>query len=403
MSSADPTAVSSRDVLVAIDDIPIAAAVVDRAGVILHINRPFHAISRLRSGAAISTLVTEFDQGALELMLIGDGDPGPQLLGLSSATKVADDIAEVTVAASANDETVVVFVSPHRFDLDLIDEMVSKAHDLHGHGVVIGDGSRIVYVSEAAAKIYGRNQSELVGMGSLFTLLDPSEQQRITDLVAEHLADDRPIPDHFETRVERPDGTIVPIEMWVKATVDTERTRTYALISDATERLAQRERLRYMATHDTLTGLANRTVLLERLGVVLERLRRQPVRATLCFIDLDDFKPVNDQLGHAAGDEVLRSIGVRLQQHVRSYDTAARLGGDEFAVLFVDMDETADHSTVLGRLRQIIGEEITGDGWTVTVDASIGTIVIDDPDVPAAALLDLADRAMYEQKHARGR
>jgi diguanylate cyclase (GGDEF)-like protein/PAS domain S-box-containing protein len=170
---------------------------------------------------------------------------------------------------------------------------------------------------------------------------------------------------------------------------------------DATDRIRLEEELRRQAFHDPLTGLPNRALLLDRIGQAITRTARTGHPVALVFCDLDDFKTVNDSLGHRAGDELLDAIAGRLQACVRPGDTAARLGGDEFAVL-LDGVADADHALevahrILDRLRAPL--EI-GDTVVAGV-ASIG-VAVATPGHGAAELLRDADTAMYESK-SRGK
>jgi diguanylate cyclase (GGDEF)-like protein len=150
--------------------------------------------------------------------------------------------------------------------------------------------------------------------------------------------------------------------------------------------------LEYQAFHDPLTGLANRALFHERLARTLERYPR----TGLLFIDLDDFKHVNDSLGHAAGDVVLREVGQRLKSCVRANDTVARLGGDEFAIVLEGGPDPRDvGERVLGALRL----PFVVAGRQVTVSASIGALV-PEADLTADALMRRVDAAMYEGKQA---
>jgi diguanylate cyclase (GGDEF)-like protein/PAS domain S-box-containing protein len=172
-------------------------------------------------------------------------------------------------------------------------------------------------------------------------------------------------------------------------------------LATALARLAGEERMRHEAVHDPLTGLANRTLLRDRLEHALARSERDEEMATgVLFVDLDNFKQVNDAYGHAAGDAVLVELGRRLKTAVRPADTVARLGGDEFVVVCEEVD--AETALALGRrLEATIREPLEVGGVTHSLTASIGIALgRTDPD----ALLGDADTAVYDAKAAgRGR
>lgn len=167
----------------------------------------------------------------------------------------------------------------------------------------------------------------------------------------------------------------------------------------AADVLAQQAELRFRAFHDVLTGLANRALFQDRLAHALELHQRDQRAVSLLFCDLDDFKSVNDSLGHDAGDALLQQVSARLTQVVRPGDTVARLGGDEFAVLLegpVDADVLA--ASVLAEL----GKPMEIAGRTITVRASVGTAAVrpDDRTPGTSELLKRADVAMYAAKRA---
>jgi diguanylate cyclase (GGDEF)-like protein len=163
------------------------------------------------------------------------------------------------------------------------------------------------------------------------------------------------------------------------------------------EREALTGSLRAMAFTDSLTGLGNRALYLDRLGAALGR---DGVRVGVLLIDLDDFKPVNDAHGHAAGDAVLMEVAGRLRSSVRPADVVARLGGDEFAVL-VEQPQPGELATVAARIVQAIGEpcRLAGD-QQVRVRASVGAAEASGHDQDASMLLNTADEAMYAAKSA---
>ena len=169
-------------------------------------------------------------------------------------------------------------------------------------------------------------------------------------------------------------------------------------LATALTRLRGEERMRYDAVHDPLTGLANRTLLRDRLEHALARSAREGGDTGVLFVDLDNFKQVNDAYGHATGDAVLAELGGRLQSAVRPADTVARLGGDEFVVVCEQVDE-ARALAFARRLDAAIRLPLTVDGVVHSLSASIGIALgHGDPD----ALLHEADAAVYQAKAARG-
>lgn len=170
---------------------------------------------------------------------------------------------------------------------------------------------------------------------------------------------------------------------------------------DVAARRVLEAKLSYQAFHDPLTGLANRRQFVERAEAALKARQRTGSLAAL-FLDLDDFKTVNDSLGHAAGDDMLVAVGERIRSGIRDTDMAARLGGDEFGILLVDIPDASFASTISSRLLALLDKPVEVAGATVTVGASIG-IAIDTPAMTDVDdLLGDADVAMYQAK-AKGK
>lgn len=202
---------------------------------------------------------------------------------------------------------------------------------------------------------------------------------------------------------------------WLKAFIYPVRDQDGSLLEvglmleDFTERRELEEQLAYQAFHDPLTGLPNRVLLTERLGHALARARQKEERSgesekvekiALLFMDLDNFKRVNDSLGHQAGDQFLVGVAERVGANLRPGDTFARFGGDEFAVL---LDDGEDESGVMGLAERIVSEMrapfLVG-GEEVFVTASIGVVLSDRGEVDGEELLRRADVAMYQSKRA---
>jgi diguanylate cyclase (GGDEF)-like protein len=170
--------------------------------------------------------------------------------------------------------------------------------------------------------------------------------------------------------------------------------------SAALEAARDFEATSHRADHDPLTGLANRATLSGRLRHALQRVKRGDQTIAVLFIDLDNFKQINDSLGHTAGDDLLRTIAARIDDDLRPGDTVARFGGDEFVALCEDVGGPEEAMDVAERLRGVLAEPVPLSTGLVTVTASIGVALPDRPDRSAEALLQAADRAMYEAKAA---
>ncbi len=171
-----------------------------------------------------------------------------------------------------------------------------------------------------------------------------------------------------------------------------------ALREEMEVRLGTQSRLAYLASHDPLTALPNRILFSGRLSSEMETSRADGRRLALLYIDLDNFKDVNDTLGHAVGDTLLQQVSVRIASELRSGDTVARLGGDEFAVLQVGLSGAAQASALGERVIGALGEPFDIDGRTIFIGASIGVTLFPD-DAQAVDLLHRnADLALYRAK-----
>jgi diguanylate cyclase (GGDEF)-like protein/PAS domain S-box-containing protein len=190
---------------------------------------------------------------------------------------------------------------------------------------------------------------------------------------------------------------------WLQASVVLDsagqRGHWVAVLSDITDQKRAEQELRYLANYDTLTGLPNRALLLERLSRAIARARRQESRIAVLFLDLDRFKDINDSLGHAAGDAILRATAGRLQHAVGASHTVARLGGDEFTVVMEHVDNAGEAEDVARALLTAFESPLdAGDLRDVIISPSIGIALYpDDADTPSD-LLKHADTAMYQAK-----
>ncbi|MFB7476209.1 putative bifunctional diguanylate cyclase/phosphodiesterase [Kitasatospora sp. NPDC056184] len=201
-------------------------------------------------------------------------------------------------------------------------------------------------------------------------------------------------------RLLRADGSPIEVEVRCNDLRDDPTVGGLVLtLRDVTEQRQMERELTHRAFHDSLTGLANRVLFLDRVGHALSRSERSGAVTGVLFIDLDDFKVVNDTQGHAVGDELLVAVSLRISTALRASDTAARLGGDEFAVLVEDALEPADVGTIAQSLLTAFAEPFKLRAGAVRVSASVGVATTEDS-VDATELLSHADLALYSAKAA---
>jgi len=165
---------------------------------------------------------------------------------------------------------------------------------------------------------------------------------------------------------------------------------------------AKEAALDHLASHDSLTGLPNRRVFMDRLELALARARRGGEPIALLFVDLDRFKEVNDHAGHAAGDALLRTVAQRMRGAVREADTVARMGGDEFLVLLDGAADSIAAGQVAQKLLDGLAQPVPYGGESLTIEASIGVSLCPRDGTTAGEIIAAADRAMYRAK-AEGR
>ena len=203
----------------------------------------------------------------------------------------------------------------------------------------------------------------------------------------------------LDWRIQRADGSFGYVETVATNLLDDERLQGVVLTArDVDERKAFEEQLRHRAFHDPLTQLANRALFYDRIEHALSRKARDDQRVSVLFLDLDDFKVINDELGHAVGDELLVDVSRRLRACLRSADTAARLGGDEFGVLLEAVSGPNEPVQAAERIMAAFSEPFTVHGEQIDVALSIGLTVSQPGDPNVDELLRQADLAMYTAK-----
>ena len=302
----------------------------------------------------------------------------------------------------------------HRYELELLEakvlaeqysqEMANLSQFLDSvianipASVIVQDleSQRILLANQQAERLFGGQGASMIGQMPGECLL-PAAAQYLEQQLARGARTNKGYA--AETRVDTARG---PRTLRSRALLsqNPEGQADYVLFvaEDATEELAAHAQIHHMAHHDALTGLPNRTLFHERLKQALLRGEDNgKLTAALC-LDLDNFKNINDSLGHAFGDKLLRALGKRLRRELREHDTLARLGGDEFAVVLANLDTSESATHTARRLIEAIRPAFHIEGHQFSVGVSIGIALAPDDHDAAEQLLGYADMALYEAK-----
>jgi diguanylate cyclase (GGDEF)-like protein/PAS domain S-box-containing protein len=272
----------------------------------------------------------------------------------------------------------------------------------------VDEQGRFKYLNPTVAAMLGYERGELAGH-HYSDVVHEEDVERARFAFGERRTGDR-ASRNVELRLKRKSSAAeVPLTVALSATgvyADEPGSRgrrflgTYGVARDISERKRAEERISFQAYHDQLTHLPNRVLFLDRLGVALVSARRNRRLVALLFIDLDRFKLVNDTLGHAEGDELLKGVAARLQACLRRSDTLARMGGDEFTILLPELTQPEDATVIAEKVIEELRRPLNVAGHEIRATASIGVALYpadgEDPDT----LLKHADIAMYHVKAA---
>jgi diguanylate cyclase (GGDEF)-like protein/PAS domain S-box-containing protein len=258
----------------------------------------------------------------------------------------------------------------------------------------------IVDANPALSAMLGRTEPQLHGL-SMLELVHPDAVAATRDAHASLMAQREPM--RHETRLVRADGTAIPVQVnasWVDATPEGQPPHLVIIVEDITDRKALEAQLVHRSLHDPLTGLPNRVLFQDRLWHALNRGKRERTPTCVLIVDLDNFKSINDELGHPTGDRVLVAFADRLRSVLRASDTAARLGGDEFSIV-CENTEPRDADRLADRLRGAVTEPVQIAGAPIRLGISIGVGAVPggaDPEETYDRVVREADDAMYADK-----
>ncbi len=267
-----------------------------------------------------------------------------------------------------------------------------------GEGILITDlDDRVTYANRRANEILGYDEGELQGLFAWESLMVEAEWDAARQRNNQRLAG---ITQRYETEMKRGDGSLVWVEVHATPFRDPSGKITGMLgaITDISERKLFEEQLALKTFNDPLTGLANRALFMERLTHAVHRASRTKETLGVMVVDIDNFKVVNDSLGHFAGDALIQEVAHRLDKCVRETETLARVGGDEFTILFESLAGEAAALAVADRIQEALSTPIEIDGNKVLVTASMGLTLNGSSETASSELLKQADIALHQAK-----
>jgi len=273
-----------------------------------------------------------------------------------------------------------------------------------GEGVLCTDeAANITYLNSEAERMTGWSRSEAIGrpIEQVFNLLNSQTHQPFPNPVRLVIEKKKPLAMQENSVLLRPDGYRMAVEDSIAPILDINKKLTGAVIifRDVTKTRAMEQKMAHLAQHDHLTGLPNRVLLNDRLSQAVAYAKRRRTGLAVLFCDLDNFKHINDSLGHLVGDKLLQSVALRLTQQVRASDTVCRQGGDEFVILLLDDDCSENASITAEKILRSLSQPYLIGEHELYITTSIGISLYPWDGLDAESLVRSADTALYHAKN----
>ncbi len=355
---------------------------------------PAQRVVRLRSGSSTICLAPLFLREELAgVLAVQSAEPLARAAEESLAT-LAAEVALALHSAALTEQTL-----QQRSEARL-SSLIKNSSDVV---CIVGRDGSVRYVSPSIEQMFG-HPPESIAESALIDIVHPEETQRVLAFIAALAGQPPGAPATAEFRVRHATDCWRDVEALGTNLLAEEAIAGIVInIRDISERKAFQAELEHQAFHDTLTGLPNRALFRNRVEHALVSRRRDRLPVAILFLDIDDFKNINDSLGHAAGDEVLQEVGRRLEDCMRPVDTAARLGGDEFAILIRDAESELHSVEIAQRVMAALAVPLALADRAVTLATSVGIAFSDQGMIgskDADELLRNADAAMYMAKES---
>lgn len=283
------------------------------------------------------------------------------------------------------------------------EDMAQITLDAIGDAVLVIDPEgRVIYLNKVAKKLTGWTGSDALGrsVDDVFFVIDGVSRHRVKNPAQRAIKEGQVVALALGSILVRRDGSDLAIEDSAAPIYDAAGKLAGAVIvfHDARQSGSVTQKMSYLAQHDYLTGLPNRVLMQERLTQAIGMAKRHQKHIAVLFLDLDDFKQINDSYGHAVGDQLLQSVAEQILTCVRSTDTVSRQGGDEFIILLSEVEAREDAAHIANKLLAELSTPRTIGGHVINITPSIGISIYPENGDDADSLLLHADMAMYSSK-----
>ncbi len=396
----------------AVDQSPVAIIIANPQGVVEYVNRAYTASTGFSAEEAIgkpsgyqrSGQTPSATYAAMwQTISAGREWRGEFLNRRKSGELYWDAVHVVPLFDSAGKITHFLSIQEDISERKRNDEMTrlwATVFENSGEAVMItGPDNRIISVNQAFTDITGYAPGEVIGENPSMLGSGRHDTAFFADMWKKLHASG-----HWQGEIwdRRKSGEIYPKWLGISAVRDAHGVLTHyvAIFSDVSERMAAQQRIEYLARHDPLTGLPNRSMLADRVEQALAHADRTRRKVALLFLDLDRFKTINDSLGHPVGDALLQETTRRLLDSVRDTDTVSRLGGDEFVVVITDLEDDETAATVAQKIIEVTRQPFECEGHSLAISVSVGIALFPADGRDFDTLLKKADTAMYHAKDA---
>jgi diguanylate cyclase (GGDEF)-like protein/PAS domain S-box-containing protein len=279
------------------------------------------------------------------------------------------------------------------------EERYRKLVELSPDGISIHTGGKFVFINPAGARILGASHPDQIIGTSALDVAHPDFRE-MAKARTEQLGKGADTVPWMEEKYVRLDGSVIDVEVAGIKFVYEGKDAVQRIFKDITERKQVEQRLQHLALYDTLTGLPNRMLFFDRMNQLLALARRNQYVLALLYMDLDNFKHINDTFGHEVGDLVLTEASQRMSSCTRSSDTVARMGGDEFIGICGRIAAAGDAAVVAKKIISALGRPFRIKGLDLTIGVSVGISIYPQDGDDAETLLNKADAAMYKIKES---